>query len=124
MKKNCSIVIFTSVFLMTNLFAQEAKIELPELSTEVSGVDVVAKNDSLPDFKLVIDMPPSSEDIVPVLPEEDIVFLYRTYYKNFHSDTITITGGEPFLKEDLNSIVKDLYESDENLPVLWKRILR
>ena len=42
MKKNCSIVIFTSVFLMTNLFAQEAKIELPEVVTEVSGYNVSA----------------------------------------------------------------------------------
>lgn len=52
------------------------------------------------------------------LNQEDIVFLYRTYYKNFHSDTITITGGEPFLKEDLNSIVKDLYESGCNITVV------
>ena len=72
MKKNCSIVIFTSVFLMTNLFAQEAKIELPEVVTEVSGYNVSAEKDSLPNFEVVVDLPPSSEDIVPVLPEEDI----------------------------------------------------
>lgn len=72
MKKNCGIVIFTSVLLMTNLFAQEAKIELPEVVTEVFGYNVSAEKDSLPNFEVVVDLPPSSEDIVPILPEEDI----------------------------------------------------
>lgn len=72
MKKICTTFICLFTLCGTFIFAQEAKIELPELSTEVSGVDVVAENDSLPDFKMVIDLPPSSEDIVPVLPEENI----------------------------------------------------
>jgi hypothetical protein len=72
MKKNCGIVIFTSVLLMTNLFAQEAKIELQEVVTEVFGYNVSAEKDSLPNFEVVVDLTPSSEDIVPVLPEEDI----------------------------------------------------
>ena len=60
MKKNCSIVIFTIVLLMTNLFAQEAKIELPEVVTEVFGYNVSAEKDSLPNFEVVVDLPPSS----------------------------------------------------------------
>lgn len=72
MKKIYGIVIFTSVFFMANLFAQEAKIELPEVVTEVSGFNVSADKDSLPKFEVVVELPPLSEDIVPVLPEEDI----------------------------------------------------
>lgn len=49
---------------------------------------------------------------------EDIAFLYNTYYKFYNSNTITLTGGEPFLRKDLIPIVKELYKCGCNTTIV------
>ena len=64
--------IFSSILiagLAGSLFAQN--IELPDLTTVISGETVKAGADALPDFKDVMIVPEGSGTVVPVLPDVD-----------------------------------------------------
>lgn len=118
MKKIKIIVTITSFFVCFQMgFSQEAKIELPEITTEVVGVSVEAEEDSLPNFATVIEIPSSSEDLIPVLPEEDIPENKNQLQElkepsKFHGDGM-IGGGYPsVLKGEFN-----LYQLDELNPL-------
>lgn len=69
---------FTALSAQTQLQPQEQvtaeseEIELPEVTTVISGESVKAGLDSLPDFKDVLEEPQDSGNVVPVLPEVEI----------------------------------------------------
>ena len=77
MKRNKkSVIIFSSVLLAlggvsSSLWAQN--IELPEVTTVISGDTEKAGTDSLPDFSDVLKLPTGSGDLQPELPQEDSV---------------------------------------------------
>ena len=102
MKKSKLFLVITSIFCLNEFaFSQEAKIELPEITTEVTGASIEAEEDSLPDFSTIIEIPSSSEDLMPVLPEEDIPENKKKLQtvkepSKFHGDGI-IGGGYPSL---------------------------
>lgn len=45
------------------------------------------------------------------LEKEDIVFLYKVYNKHFKKDEIRLSGGEPLERNDIEDIVKSLYQA-------------
>ena len=65
--------IFTSVLLAlgsnASLWAQN--IELPEVTTVISGESEKAGEDALPDFSDVLKLPTGSGDLQPLLPETE-----------------------------------------------------
>lgn len=75
MKRNKkSVIIISSVLIAlgginTNLWAQN--IELPEVTTVISGETEKAGTDALPDFSDVLKLPVGSGDLQPELPQED-----------------------------------------------------
>lgn len=77
MKRNKkSVIIISSVLLAlggagSSLWAQN--IELPEVTTVISGDTEKAGTDSLPDFSDVLKLPVGSGDLQPELPQEDSV---------------------------------------------------
>lgn len=65
-------IILTLLIFGIPLTLAAQSIELPELTTEVDGAEIVAEEDSLPDFSFVVNIPSASEDILPELPEVSI----------------------------------------------------
>ena len=65
-----SIFILTALFAAAGLWAQNAQsIELPEVTTVISGESEKAGQDTLPDFSDVLKLPDGSGGVEPVLPE-------------------------------------------------------
>lgn len=76
MKQNKKSVIILSSFLIcamgsTNAALWAQNIELPEVTTVISGETEKAGADALPEFSDVLKLPTGSGDVQPVLPEED-----------------------------------------------------
>ena len=75
MRNKKSVKIFSSILLTalagagTGLWAQN--IELPEVTTVISGETEKAGADTLPDFSDVLKLPVGSGDLQPELPEEE-----------------------------------------------------
>ncbi|MBR5645296.1 MAG: hypothetical protein IKX23_01490 [Treponema sp.] len=67
MKRFFLIVII--LFIFNFVFAQNEKIELPELTTVVSTNSVDEENVPVPDFNDVVSVPEGSGELVPKLPE-------------------------------------------------------
>ena len=67
MKKIPLIIII--LFTVNFVFAQNEKIELPELTTVVSTNSVDEENVPVPDFNDVVSMPEGSGELVPKLPD-------------------------------------------------------
>ncbi len=67
MNKKAYTVIFAASFLAAGVFAQN--IELPEVTTVISGDTEKAGDDTLPDFSDVLKIPAGSGGVEPVLPE-------------------------------------------------------
>ena len=59
--------VLISVFLACSLFAED--IELPEVTTVISGETEKVGEEALPDFSDVLKLPVGSGDLEPVLPE-------------------------------------------------------
>ena len=67
-KKSVLVLAFVfAVMYGTNLFAQS--IELPEVTTVISGETEKAGQDTLPDFSDVLKLPKGSGGVEPLLPE-------------------------------------------------------
>ena len=65
-----SIFFLTALFAAAGLWAQNAQsIELPEVTTVISGESEKAGQDTLPDFSDVLKLPDGSGGVEPVLPE-------------------------------------------------------
>ena len=76
MKRNKkSVIIFSSILIAalggTNATLWAQNIELPEVTTVISGESEKAGEDSLPDFSDVLKLPVGSGDLQPELPEEE-----------------------------------------------------
>ena len=76
MKQNKkSVIIFSSLLICamggTNAVLWAQNIELPKVTTVISGETEKAGTDTLPDFSDVLKLPTGSGDVQPVLPEED-----------------------------------------------------
>lgn len=77
MKKKLFIAMACFASLAPFAFAQasdEEKIELPEMTTTVSGDTVVAGRDAVPDFSKVVPSAGEEKNIMPKLPGERIVY--------------------------------------------------
>lgn len=46
-----------------------------------------------------------------ILNKDDVVYLYKVFYHYYKVDSMTITGGEPLLVNNIQEIVKELYKN-------------
>lgn len=96
--------------------AESEEIELPEVTTVISGESVKAGLDSLPEFEDVLEETQNSGDVVPVLPEVELgegnataLAGTQTTDKNIYAEG-QLGGGYPSLfKGDFS-----VYRQDEN----------
>lgn len=72
MKRNLILVIAWLGFVAYAQNSEEEQIQLPELTTTVSGDTVVAGKDAVPDFSKVVPSAGEEKNIMPRLPGERI----------------------------------------------------
>ncbi len=95
------IFLFTLIFCFTNLWSENDKIELPELTTVVSTNTIDEENVQVPDFNDVVKIPEGSGDLVPSLPEIDVEKKENYSYQNVQTSSKSlfmeglIGGGYP-----------------------------
>ena len=53
-----------------------------------------------------------------LLDANDYAFLYQICKESFNWDEITLTGGEPFVRKDIDEIIEKLYKSGAKITIV------
>lgn len=91
--KKILVILFVSI-LITQIYAQDENLELPDVSTEITGDSIIASKDSIPDFDDVLIVNEEDIGIVPRMPEMEVkdVELFTLFKEEKNAKSVYAEG--------------------------------